>query len=110
MILKNILEKFIEISHNNINKRLEEELKDVFKLLELEQFELIHKGDKSFEVFAEEEIRSRFNFEFKKKIQLLGGDYEYRKKLISNFIGSSKEFNKTYKNTNEAREDKVVNK
>ncbi|MBI6077495.1 hypothetical protein H8J95_11990 [Clostridium perfringens] len=107
---KSILEKFIGISHNNINKKLEEELKDVFKLLELEQFELIHKGDKSFEVFAEEEIRSRFNFEFKKKIQLLGGDYEYRKKLISNLIGSSGEFNKTYKNTNEAREDKVVNK
>ncbi|WP_338842487.1 hypothetical protein [Clostridium perfringens] len=107
---KSILEKFIGISHNNINKKLEEELKDVFKLLELEQFELIHKGDKSFEVFAEEEIRSRFNFEFKKKIQLLGGDYEYRKKLISNLIGSSGEFNKTYKNTNEARENKLVNK
>ncbi|MGU8191149.1 hypothetical protein ACV3ST_11790 [Clostridium perfringens] len=107
---KSILEKFIGISQNNISKKLEEELKDVFKLLELEQFELIHKGDKSFEVFAEEEIRSRFNFEFKKKIQLLGGDYEYRNKLIYNFIGSSGEFNKTYKNTNEAREDKVVNK
>ncbi|MDU3774042.1 MAG: hypothetical protein E7G47_02370 [Clostridium perfringens] len=107
---KSILEKFIGISHNNINKKLEEELKDVFKLLELEQFELIHKGDKSFEVFAEEEIRSRFNFEFKKKIQLLGGDYEYRKKLISNFIGSSGKFNEIYKNTNEAKEDKLVNK
>ena len=107
---KSILEKFIGISQNNISKKLEEELKDVFKLLELEQFELIHKGDKSFEVFAEEEIRSRFNFEFKKKIQLLGGDYEYRKKLISNLIGSSGEFNKTYKNTNEARENKLVNK
>ncbi|MDM0745681.1 hypothetical protein QTI06_10585 [Clostridium perfringens] len=107
---KSILEKFIGISHNNINKKLEEELKDVFKLLELEQFELIHKGDKSFEVFAEEEIRSRFNFEFKKKIQLLGGDYEYRNKLIYNFIGSSGKFNEIYKNTNEAREDKLVNK
>ncbi|MBI6066219.1 hypothetical protein [Clostridium perfringens] len=107
---KSILEKFIGISQNNISKKLEEELKDVFKLLELEQFELIHKGDKSFEVFAEEEIRSRFNFEFKKKIQLLGGDYEYRNKLIYNFIGSSGEFNKTYKNTNEAKEDKLVNK
>ncbi|EJT6501158.1 hypothetical protein ACRTAL_001507 [Clostridium perfringens] len=107
---KSILEKFIGISHNNINKKLEEELKDVFKLLELEQFELIHKGDKSFEVFAEEEIRSRFNFEFKKKIQLLGGDYEYRKKLISNFIGSSGKFNEGYKNTNESREDKLINK
>lgn len=107
---KSILEKFIGISHNNINKKLEEELKDVFKLLELEQFELIHKGDKSFEIFVGEEIKSRFNFEFKKKIQLLGGDYGYRKKLISNFIGSSGDFNKTYKNTNEAREDKLVNK
>ncbi|EHA1006889.1 hypothetical protein JJ788_002812 [Clostridium perfringens] len=107
---KSILEKFIGISHNNINKKLEEELKDVFKLLELEQFELIHKGDKSFEVFAEEEIRSRFNFEFKKKIQLLGGDYEYRKKLISNFIGSSGKFNEIYKNTNKEKEDKLVNK
>lgn len=110
MILKSILEKFIGISHNNINKKLEEELKDVFKLLELEQFELIHKGDKSFEVFAEEEIRSRFNFEFKKKIQLLGGDYGYRKKLISNLIGSIGEFSEGYKNTNEAKEDKLVNK
>ncbi|ELC8463470.1 hypothetical protein QYB71_002587 [Clostridium perfringens] len=107
---KSILEKFIGISNNNINKKLEEELKDVFKLLELEQFKLIHKGDKSFEIFIREEIKSRFNFEFKKKIQLLGGDYEYRKKLISNFIGSSGDFNKTYKNTNEAREDKLVNK
>ncbi|MDZ4910240.1 hypothetical protein GNF68_14560, partial [Clostridium perfringens] len=107
---KSILENFIGISHNNINKKLEEELKEFFKQLELEKFELIHKGDKSFEIFMGEEIGSRFNFEFKKKIQLLGGDYEYRKKLISNLIGSSKEFNKTYKNTNEAREDKVVNK
>ncbi|HHD2735916.1 TPA: hypothetical protein ACOTGU_002435 [Clostridium perfringens] len=107
---KSILEKFIGISHNNINKKLEEELKDVFKLLELEQFELIHKGDKSFEVFAEEEIRSRFNFEFKKKIQLLGGDYEYRKKLISNLIGSGEKFGKAYKNTNKAKEDKLINK
>ncbi|EGT3613248.1 hypothetical protein E5N06_07810 [Clostridium perfringens] len=107
---KSILEKFIGISHNNINKKLEEELKDVFKLLELEQFELIHKGDKSFEIFIREEIKSRFNFEFKKKIQLLGGDYEYRKKLISNFIGSSGKFNEIYKNTNEAKEDKLVNK
>ncbi|MDK0633344.1 hypothetical protein P5E82_10325 [Clostridium perfringens] len=107
---KSILEKFIGISHNNINKKLEEELKDVFKLLELEKFQLIHKGDKSFEIFIREEIKSRFNFEFKKKIQLLGGDYEYRKKLISNFIGSSGKFNEIYKNTNEAKEDKLVNK
>ncbi len=107
---KSILEKFIGISHNNINKKLEEELKEFFKPLELEKFELIHKGDKSFEIFMGEEIGSRFNFEFKKKIQLLGGDYEYRKKLISNLIGSSEEFNKTYKNTNEAKEDKLVNK
>ncbi|MDK0919108.1 hypothetical protein P5F52_09900 [Clostridium perfringens] len=107
---KNILEKFIGISHNNINKRLEEELKEVFKPLELEQFKLREKCNKSFEIFVEEEIKSRFNFEFKKKIQLLGGDYEYRKKLISNLIGSSEEFNKTYKNTNEAKEDKLVNK
>lgn len=107
---KSILEKFIGISHNNINKKLEEELKEVFKPLELEKFELIHKGDKSFEIFVGEEIKSRFNFEFKKKIQLLGGDYEYRKKLISNLIGSSGEFNEIYKNTNEAREDKLVNK
>ncbi|EOU2023199.1 hypothetical protein C4D21_08485, partial [Clostridium perfringens] len=82
----------------------------VFKPLELEKFELIHKGDKSFEVFVEEEIKSRFNFEFKKKIQLLGGDYEYRKKLISNLIGSSEKFSEGYKNTNEAKEDKLVNK
>ena len=107
---KSILEKFIGISHNNINKKLEEELKEFFKPLELEKFELIHKGDKSFEIFMGEEIGSRFNFEFKKKIQLLGGDYEYRKKLISNLIGSSGEFNEIYKNTNEAREDKLVNK
>ncbi|MGU8667360.1 hypothetical protein ACV3RH_14825 [Clostridium perfringens] len=107
---KSILEKFIGISHNNINKKLEEELKEFFKLLKLEEFELIDNSNKSFEVFVEEEIKSRFNFEFKKKIQLLGGDYEYRKKLISNLIGSSGEFNKTYKNTNEAKEDKLVNK
>ena len=107
---KSILEKFIGISHNNINKKLEEELKEFFKPLELEQFKLREKCNKSFEIFVEEEIKSRFNFEFKKKIQLLGGDYEYRKKLISNLIGSSEEFNKTYKNTNEAKEDKLVNK
>ncbi|HAT4122592.1 TPA: hypothetical protein I9Z61_001918 [Clostridium perfringens] len=107
---KSILEKFIGISHNNINKKLEEELRDVFKLLELEQFKLIHKGDKSFEIFMGEEIKSRFNFEFKKKIQLLGGDYEYRKKLISNLIGSGEKFSEAYKNTNEAKEDKLVNK
>ncbi|MDZ5129137.1 hypothetical protein [Clostridium perfringens] len=107
---KSILEKFIVISHNNINKRLEDELKEFFKQLELEQFELIHKGDKSFEIFVGEEIKSRFNFEFKKKIQLLGGEYDYRKKLISNFIGSSGKFSEGYKNTNEAREDKLVNK
>ncbi|XZM23862.1 hypothetical protein ACSXAD_09200 [Clostridium perfringens] len=107
---KSILEKFIGISHNNINKKLEEELKEFFKPLELEKFELIHKGDKSFEIFMGEEIGSRFNFKFKKKIQLLGGDYEYRKKLISNLIGSSGEFSETYKNTNEAREDKLINK
>ncbi|MDC4251506.1 hypothetical protein M3X99_10850 [Clostridium perfringens] len=107
---KSILEKFIGISHNNINKKLEEELKEVFKPFELEKFELIHKGDKSFEIFVGEEIRSRFNFEFKKKIQLLGGDYEYRKKLISNLIGSSGKFNEAYKNTNEAKENKLVNK
>ena len=107
---KSILEKFIGISHNNINKKLEEELKEFFKLLKLEEFELIDNSNKSFEVFVEEEIKSRFNFEFKKKIQLLGGDYKYRKKLISNLIGSSGEFNKTYKNTNEAKEDKLVNK
>ncbi|MDK0933376.1 hypothetical protein P5F48_09380 [Clostridium perfringens] len=107
---KSILENFIGISHNNINKKLEEELKDVFKLLELEKFQLIHKGDKSFEIFIREEIKSRFNFEFKKKIQLLGGDYEYRKKLISNLIGSGEKFSEAYKNTNEAKEDKLVNK
>ncbi|MDM0638759.1 hypothetical protein QTH01_09560 [Clostridium perfringens] len=103
---KSILEKFIGISHNNINKKLEE----FSKLLKLEEFELREKVNKSFEVFVEEEIRSRFNFEFKKKIQLLGGDYEYRKKLISNLIGSSGEFSEVYKNTNEAKEDKLVNK
>ncbi|EIF6168323.1 hypothetical protein LFJ58_001949 [Clostridium perfringens] len=107
---KSILEKFIGISHNNINKKLEEELKEFFKLLKLEEFELMDNSNKSFEVFVEEEIGSRFNFKFKKKIQLLGGDYEYRKKLISNLIVSSGEFNKTYKNTNEARENKLVNK
>lgn len=107
---KSILEKFIGISHNNINKKLEDELKEFFKPLELEKFELIHKGDKSFEIFVGEEIRSRFKFEFKKKIQLLGGDYEYRKKLISNIIGFSGEFNEAYKNTNETKEDKLVNK
>ncbi|MGU8243046.1 hypothetical protein ACV3TR_10510 [Clostridium perfringens] len=107
---KSILEKFIGISHNNINKKLEEELKEFFKLLKLEEFELMDNSNKSFEVFVEEEIKSRFNFEFKKKIQLLGGDYEYRKKLISNLIGSSGEFNKTYKNTNKAKEDKFINK
>lgn len=107
---KSILEKFIGISHNNINKKLEEELKEFFKPLELEKFKLREKVDKSFEIFMRGEIKSRFNFEFKKKIQLLGGDYEYRKKLISNFIGSSGKFNEIYKNTNEAREDKLVNK
>ncbi|EHK2389244.1 hypothetical protein Cp4436_02147 [Clostridium perfringens] len=107
---KSILEKFIGISHNNINKKLEEELKEFFKLLKLEEFELRENGNKSFEVFVEEEIRSRFNFEFKKKIQLLGGDYEYRKKLISNLLGSSGEFNEIYININEAKEDKLVNK
>lgn len=107
---KSILEKFIGISHNNINKKLEDELKEFFKPLELEKFELIHKGDKSFEIFMREEIKSRFNFEFKKKIQLLGGNYEYRKKLISNLIGSSEDFNEIYININEAREDKLVNK
>lgn len=107
---KSILENFIEISHNNINKKLEKELKEFFKPLESEKFQLIHKGDKSFEIFIREEIKSRFNFEFKKKIQLLGGDYEYRKKLISNLIGSSGEFSEGYKNTNETREDKLVNK
>lgn len=107
---KSILEKFIGISHNNINKKLEEELKEIFKLLKLEEFELIDNSNKSFEIFVKEEIKSRFNFEFKKKIQLLGGDYYYRKKLISNLIGSSGEFSEGYKNTNEAKEDKLVNK
>ncbi|MGU0353443.1 hypothetical protein [Clostridium perfringens] len=107
---KSILEKFIGISHNNINKKLEEELKEFFKPLELEKFKLREKVDKSFEIFVGEEIRSRFNFEFKKKIQLLGGDYEYRKKLISNLIGSGEKFSEAYKNTNEAKEDKLVNK
>lgn len=107
---KSILEKFIGISHNNINKKLEANLKEFFKQLELEKFELIHKGDKFFEIFMGEEIKSRFNFEFKKKIQLLGGDYEYRKKLISNLIGSGEKFSEAYKNTNEAKEDKLVNK
>ncbi|HII4420773.1 hypothetical protein [Clostridium perfringens] len=103
---KNILEKFIEIYHDNINKRLEE----FFKLLKLEEFELIDNSNKSFEIFVEEEIRSRFNFEFKKKIQLLGEDYYYRKKLISNLIGSGEKFGKAYKNTNKAKEDKFINK
>ncbi|MFQ9726163.1 MAG: hypothetical protein ACLRYN_01020 [Clostridium perfringens] len=107
---KSILEKFIGISHNNINKKLEEELKEFSKLLKLEEFELRENSNKSFEIFMREEIRSRFNFEFKKKIQLLGGDYEYRKKLISNLIGSSGKFTEGYKNTNEAKEDKLVNK
>ncbi|EOU2042929.1 hypothetical protein C4D42_13245 [Clostridium perfringens] len=107
---KSILENFIGISHNNINKKLEEELKEFFKQLELEKFQLIHKGDKSFEIFMREEIRSRFKFEFKKKIQLIGGDYYYRKKLISNLIGSGEKFSKAYKNTNEAKEDKFINK
>ncbi|MGU8853317.1 hypothetical protein ACV3U8_12180 [Clostridium perfringens] len=107
---KSILEKFIGISHNNINKKLEEKLKEFFKPLELEKFKLNHKGDKSFEIFMREEIKSRFNFEFKKKIQLLGGDYEYRKKLISNIIGLSEKFSETYENTNEPRENKLVNK
>ncbi|MBI5988152.1 hypothetical protein ACV3WI_08110 [Clostridium perfringens] len=107
---KSILEKFIGISHNNINKKLEEELKEFSKLLKLEEFELMDNSNKSFEIFMRGEIKSRFNFEFKKKIQLLGGDYEYRKKLISNLIGSSGKFNEAYKNTNEAREDKLVNK
>ncbi|MGU8809376.1 hypothetical protein ACV3UE_07400 [Clostridium perfringens] len=107
---KSILEKFIGISHNNINKKLEEKLKEFFKPLELEKFKLREKCNKSFEIFMREEIKSRFNFEFKKKIQLLGGDYEYRKKLISNFIGSSGKFNEIYKNTNKEKEDKLVNK
>ncbi|MBI6042295.1 hypothetical protein ACV3V8_05765 [Clostridium perfringens] len=107
---KSILENFIGISHNNINKKLEEELKEFSKLLKLEEFELREKVNKSFEIFMRGEIKSRFNFEFKKKIQLLGGNYEYRKKLISNLIGSSGEFSEGYKNTNEAKEDKLVNK
>ncbi|MGG7208336.1 hypothetical protein [Clostridium perfringens] len=107
---KSILENFIEISHNNINKKLEKELKEFFKLLKLEEFELMDNSNKSFEIFVEEEIKPRFNFEFKKKIQLLGGDYGYRKKLISNLIGSSEKFSEGYKNTNEAKEDKLVNK
>ena len=107
---KSILEKFIGISHNNINKKLEEELKEFSKLRKLEEFELRENSNKSFEIFIREEIRSRFNFEFKKKIQLIGGDYEYRKKLISNLIGSGGEFSERYKNTNEAKEDKLVNK
>ncbi|MGU8962043.1 hypothetical protein ACV3V5_12730 [Clostridium perfringens] len=107
---KSILEKFIGISHNNINKKLEEELNEVLKEVELGGSELNYKVNKSFKIFIREDIKSRFNFEFKKKIQLLGGDYEYRKKLISNLIGSSGEFNETYKNTNEARENKLVNK
>ncbi|MDK0627482.1 hypothetical protein P5F04_11165 [Clostridium perfringens] len=107
---KSILENFIGISHNNINKRLEENLKEFFKLLKLEEFELRENDNKSFEIFIGEEIKSRFNFKFKKKIQLLGGDYGYRKKLISNLIGSSGKFSEGYKNTNEAREDKLINK
>lgn len=107
---KSILEKFIGISQNNINKKLEEELNEVLKEVELGGSELNYKVNKSFKIFIREDIKSRFNFEFKKKIQLLGGDYEYRKKLISNLIGSSGEFNETYKNTNEARENKLVNK
>ncbi|WP_221346814.1 hypothetical protein [Clostridium perfringens] len=107
---KSILENFIEISHNNINKKLEKELKEFFKFLKLEEVELMDNSNKSFEIFVEEEIKPRFNFEFKKKIQLLGGDYGYRKKLISNLIGSIGEFSEGYKNTNEAKEDKLVNK
>lgn len=107
---KSILENFIGISHNNINKKLEEELKEFFKLLKLEEFELRENDNKSFEIFIGEEIKSRFNFKFKKKIQLLGGDYGYRKKLISNLIGASGKFSEGYKNTNEAREDKLINK
>ncbi|HHD2595322.1 TPA: hypothetical protein ACOTFK_001558 [Clostridium perfringens] len=103
---KSILENFIGISHNNINKRLEE----FSKLLKLEEFELMDNSNKSFEIFMRGEIKSRFNFEFKKKIQLLGGDYRYRKKLISNLIGSGEKFSEAYKNTNEAKEDKLVNK
>ncbi|EJT6172147.1 hypothetical protein N2W53_002789 [Clostridium perfringens] len=107
---KSVLEKFIGISHNNINNKLEENLKEFFKPLKLEEFELRENDNKSFEIFMGEEIKSRFNFEFKKKIQLLGGDYGYRKKLIFNLIGSSGEFSEGYKNTNETREDKLVNK
>ncbi|EHK2442482.1 hypothetical protein KCL46_002546 [Clostridium perfringens] len=107
---KSVLENFIEISHNNINKKLEEELKEFFKLLKLEEFELRENDNKSFEIFMGEEIKSRFNFKLKKKIQLLGGDYGYRKKLISNLIGSSGKFSEGYKNTNESREDKLINK
>ncbi|MDZ5065942.1 hypothetical protein [Clostridium perfringens] len=107
---KSILEKFIGISHNNINKKLEEELNEVLKEVELGGSELNYKVNKSFKIFIREDIKSRFNFEFKKKIQLLGGDYEYRKKLISNFIGSSGKFNEIYKNTNKEKEDKLVNK
>ncbi|MGV2804471.1 hypothetical protein GNF85_12485 [Clostridium perfringens] len=107
---KSILEKFIGISHNNINKKLEDELKEFFKLLKLEEFELRENDNKSFEIFMGEEIKSRFNFKLKKKIQLLGGDYGYRKKLISNLIGSSGKFSEGYKNTNESRENKLVNK
>ena len=107
---KSVLEKFIGISHNNINNKLEENLKEFFKPLKLEEFELRENDNKSFEIFMGEEIKSRFNFEFKKKIQLLGRDYGYRKKLIFNLIGSSGEFSEGYKNTNETREDKLVNK
>ncbi|HAT4190850.1 TPA: hypothetical protein I9009_001141 [Clostridium perfringens] len=107
---KSILEKFIGISHNNINKKLEEELKEFSKLLKLEEVELRENSNKSFKIFIREDIKSRFNFEFKKKIQLLGGDYNYRKKLISNLIGSGEKFSEGYKNTNEAKEDKLVNK
>ncbi len=64
---KSILEKFIGISHNNINKKLEDELKEFFKLLKLEEFELRENSNKSFEIFIREEIRSRFNFEKKRK-------------------------------------------
>ena len=64
---KNILEKFIEISHNNINKKLEEELKEFFKQLELEKFELIHKGDKSFEIFMERRLGLDLTLNLKRK-------------------------------------------
>ncbi|EGT5619190.1 hypothetical protein BUL45_08985, partial [Clostridium perfringens] len=84
--------------------------KEFFKLLKLEEFELRENDNKSFEIFMGEEIKSRFNFKLKKKIQLLGGDYGYRKKLISNLIGSSGKFSEGYKNTNESREDKLINK